>query len=581
MKERFSHIVIFLLLLFSQALPAIARHAPDSVACERAVDYYYLQALSFMGQEKYDAAFELLEHCRALSPSSSPVLYELVNMYQFLGRKDLALEILKKIVREEPQNYNFWLSLVEFYDNDSQGDEALKVWEKMAVVFPDRSDVFLYLAARYADRARYAESIAALEKYESIEGRSELVTMQKYRIYVILQQRDKALAEIKSLACEYPDDLRMRAIEADTYYLFDEKEKALDIYHDILEQAPDNVTAQQLLAKHYKEEGNDSLYVRHVEQLLKNEKFSGSDRLKELSAYISYRENIDSAGSYAYVTKFLDELMALPYGVLETATIYNLYLSYSEKGEEEQLPILNKILSIEPDNRVARVQKLHYAIEHNDYEAIIAECDTAIMYYPETLDFYHYRGLACYFTGNKEEAIENYKRGLEKCSPETNTDFISSVYAQLGDTYHETGMIEESMQAYESSLAYNSTNIVVLNNYAYYLALENRNLDRALEMSYHTIKAEPDEPIYIDTYAWILFLLQRYDEAKEYADRLMSAEGEKSAVELHHCGDIYSKSGEIEKALDCWIKAQEMGDDSKILKRKIKKRKYIPNGKKK
>lgn len=581
MKERFSHIVILLLLLLSQALPATIRHTPDSVACERAVDYYYLQALSLMGEEKYDAAFEMLEHCRALSPSSSPVLYELVNMYQFLGRKDQALEILKKIVHENPQDYNFWLSLVEYYDNNSQSDEALKVWENMAAVFPDRSDVFLVLAARYADKAKYAESIAALEKYESIEGHSELVSMQKYRMYIIMQQRDKALAEVKKLTIEYPDDSRIRGLEADTYYMFDETDKALGIYREILQQEPDNAVAQQRLAGHYKEVGNDSLYVFYIEQALKSEKMNSGDRLKELPAYISYREKLDSAGCYAYVTKFLDELMELPHGVLETASIYTLYLSYNEKGEEEQLPILNKILSIEPDNRAARMQKLHYAIERNDYEGIIAECDTSIMYYPETLDFYHYRGLACYFLGKKEEAIDTYKKGLEKYSSDTNNDFISSVYALLGDTYHDIGMIEEAMQAYEASLSYNSTNIVVLNNYAYYLALENRDLDRALEMSYHTIKAEPDEPIYIDTYAWILFLLERYDEAKEYADRLMSADGEKSSVELHHCGDIYSKSGEIEKALDCWIKAREMGDDSKILKRKIKKKKYIPNGKKK
>lgn len=581
MDIRLQHIALLLFLLFAQASLSVAQCKGDSVACERAVDYYYLQALSLMEQEKYDAAFDMLEHCRSLNPSSSSVLFELVNMYQFLGRKDVALGILKQIVHDNPSNYHFWLSLVQFYDNTSQGDEALKVFEEMTTVFPEKSDVFLALSARYAEQARYAESIAALEKYEAIEGRSEFVSMQKYRMYVIMQQRDKALAEVKSLAVEYPDDLRMLALEADTYYLFDEKEKALGIYHEILQQEPDNAVTQLQLATHYKQEGVDSLYVRYVEQALRNEKFSGSERMKKLSEYITYREQTDSAGCYGYVTRLLDELVELPYGALEAATVYTLYLSYNRKGEEEQLPVLNKILSIEPENRAARVQKLQYAIERNDYDAIIAECDTSIMYHPESLEFYHYRGLACYLTGRKEAAIDSYKTGLEKCSPETNSDFISDVYAQLGDTYHDVGLIEEALKAYESSLSYNSTNIVVLNNYAYYLALENRDLDRALEMSYHTIKAEPDEPIYIDTYAWILFLLERYDKAREYADKLMSAGGEKSAVEFHHCGDIYSKCGEMDKALDCWVRAREMGDDSKILKRKIKKKRYIPNGKKK
>ncbi len=122
---------------------------------------------------------------------------------------------------------------------------------------------------------------------------------------------------------------------------------------------------------------------------------------------------------------------------------------------------------------------------------------------------------------------------------------------------------------------------MVLNNYAYYLALDDSNLVRAEEMSYKTIKEEPENPIYVDTYMWILFKQQRYEEAKAYAEKLMLIDNEKSAVEYSHCGDIFAMCGDIERALDCWIEAQNLGDDSKILKRKIKKKRYIPDGKKK
>lgn len=583
MKPFFVNIKLWLLLwvLLPQFSLAALHSACDSVACERAVDYYYLQALSLMEQEKYDAAFDMLEHCRSLSPSSSAVLFELVNMHQYLGQKEKALAMLKKIVNDNPRNYQFWLALVQYYDTEGNRDAALEVYEDMALAFPDKSDVFMALSARYAEMAEYDKAVDALERYEVIDGRSEFVSMQKYRLYVVLQRRDDALAELEILSRENPDDLYYRSIEADTYYLFNEKEKALAIYQDILEQEPDNVMAQISLVNHYKQEKNNALYVQNVEALLRNEKYTGKDRVSMISDYISYREQTDSAGCYEYVTAFLDGLMELPFGVLDAATIYSLYLSYSNKGEKEQLPILNKILSLEPDNRAARMQKLEYAIERNSYPEIIAECDTAIMYHPDMLELYYFRGLSCFFLGHKEEAVETYRQGVEKCAPETSSNFISDVYAAMGDIYHDMGKNDEAMQAYEASLSYNSTNIVVLNNYAYYLALENRDLDRALEMSYHTLKVEPDEAMYIDTYAWILFLLERYDEAKEYADRLTSIEGEKSAVELHHCGDIYSKCGDMEKALECWIKARDMGDDSKVLKKKIKKKKYIPDGKKK
>ena len=93
-------------------------------------------------------------------------------------------------------------------------------------------------------------------------------------------------------------------------------------------------------------------------------------------------------------------------------------------------------------------------------------------------------------------------------------------------------------------------------------------------MSRKTIDAEPENPIFIDTYAWVLFILERYEEAKAYAEKMIQISGEMGAVELHHCGDIFAKCGDMERALLYWQKAIDAGDDSKILKKKIKKRKY-------
>ena len=121
----------------------------------------------------------------------------------------------------------------------------------------------------------------------------------------------------------------------------------------------------------------------------------------------------------------------------------------------------------------------------------------------------------------------------------------------------------------------------MLNNYAYYLAQADSALDRAEEMSLITIKEEPESAIYIDTYMWVLFKQKRYEEAKAYAEKLMSTDEDMNAVEYSHCGDIFYHCGDIDRAMDCWTEAQMRGDDSKILKRKIKKQRYIPDAKNK
>jgi Tfp pilus assembly protein PilF len=116
----------------------------------------------------------------------------------------------------------------------------------------------------------------------------------------------------------------------------------------------------------------------------------------------------------------------------------------------------------------------------------------------------------------------------------------------------------------------------VLNNYAYYLSLEQTDLDKAEEMSYRTIKAEPNNATYLDTYAWILFIKGNYAEARIYIDEAMKAEeGNQSDVVVEHCGDIYYMNGEHEKAIEYWQKALELGNESEVLKKKIKLKQYV------
>ena len=146
----------------------------------------------------------------------------------------------------------------------------------------------------------------------------------------------------------------------------------------------------------------------------------------------------------------------------------------------------------------------------------------------------------------------------------------------MGDAYYEKKLTQEAYAAYDSALVYHPDNIPALNNYAYYLSLERRDLDRAEEMSYKTIKAEPKNATYLDTYAWILFEKGNYAEARIYIDDAILGDTEKSGGIMEHGGDIYYMTGDVDKAVELWQKAREMGIKSEVLEQKIKERKYIP-----
>ena len=106
-------------------------------------------------------------------------------------------------------------------------------------------------------------------------------------------------------------------------------------------------------------------------------------------------------------------------------------------------------------------------------------------------------------------------------------------------------------------------------------------------MSYRTVKAEPTNGTYLDTYAWILFEKGKYVEARIYIDQAMQNGGDKSSVVVEHCGDIYYQNGESEKALEYWKQAEKLAEEPveegseartlkelKLLKKKIVNKKY-------
>lgn len=95
---------------------------------------------------------------------------------------------------------------------------------------------------------------------------------------------------------------------------------------------------------------------------------------------------------------------------------------------------------------------------------------------------------------------------MERIDESTDRELASDVYALMGDVMHGVGLKEDAYAAYDHALAYNANNLLCLNNFAYFLSIDKRQLDKAERMSRRTVEAEGDNAVYLDTYAWILYL---------------------------------------------------------------------------
>jgi tetratricopeptide (TPR) repeat protein len=259
------------------------------------------------------------------------------------------------------------------------------------------------------------------------------------------------------------------------------------------------------------------------------------------------------------------------------------YMNLKKMPRDSIKVVLEQALEIAPDNAAARLQLVSYAWQAEDRDRVIALCRDARQYNPDEMAFYYYQGIAYYQKDQLDNALNAFQNGIDVITDQSDPAIVSDFYAVMGDIMHQKGMDREAFAAYDSCLVWKEDNIGCLNNYAYYLSELGQNLSKAEQMSYRTIKAEPKNATFLDTYAWILFMQQRYSEAKIYIDQTMQCDSDTSAVMLEHAGDIYYHCGDKEKAVTLWQQALDRtsekseikGDRRQVLIRKIKHKKYL------
>jgi tetratricopeptide (TPR) repeat protein len=202
----------------------------------------------------------------------------------------------------------------------------------------------------------------------------------------------------------------------------------------------------------------------------------------------------------------------------------------------------------------------------NNYDSVIYYSDKAIKIFREEVTFYIMKGLAFLQKGEYKDAVEVLTKGKEFAVKEED---LIQIYSYLGELYKNTGNYKKSDESFDSALNIDSNNIIIRNNYSYYLALRDTALKKAERMSKYTIDKEPENPTYLDTYAWVLFKMGRARKALKYIERAVKYDEGRNPEILEHYGDILFDMSRYEKAIEIWSKINKNDREDIELKEKI------------
>ena len=569
-------IKVFILgILLSSQIMGNAQETDDSQRYDR----LFLEAIIEREKGNDAAAFEMLRRCLDIRPDASETYYYLAHYYLRMKDNDKALAAFKKASQLEPDNVNYLETLAQMYLQSQDLKSATETFEQLSKAEPDREDILGMLVELYSnDDSQYSKAIATLNRMEQLDGMNERISYAKAEFYQKMGNGKAAIAEMKKLADQYPNDLNYRSSYADMLLMNDNEKKAIDIYRGILREEPGNSKVLFSMRTYFKGQGNmvaaDSMTVNIL---------TASNANTDEKIYLLRQEVMDNENGGSDSTKIIRLFERAINTKDSDPSIGLLYASYMELKKMPKADInrvLEDVLKKAPDNAAARLQLIADAWEKKDFGRVVTLCSAARQYNPDEMAFYYYQGVALSQQDKTDEALDTFKNGISVINEQSSPDIVSDFYSIMGDLLHEKGEKQQAFAAYDSCLQWKPDNLMCLNNYAYYLSESGGNLIKAEEMSYKTIKAEPQNATYLDTYAWILFRQERYAEAKIYINQTLQCDSDSSAVIVEHAGDIYAKCGDIDKAVELWTAALKKSPDNELLARKTRQRKYIRDNKK-
>ena len=567
-------IVPFLVLFFFASLSVFAQDSSQWVIDsdnQRKFDYYFYDALSAKAQGKYAEAFDLFQHCHALDSTNANVLSELSGFYNVLQEKGKALTYLQKAVEKDPNNYYYNMMLASLSKELDRKEEAIDIYKKILETHTDKTDVYMALAEVYNDNGDLEKAIEVLDELEKSVGVREAITLNKFRLYSMLSEKGKAFDEIDSIIKKNPDNLSYILLLGDLYLQDNQLDKSLEQYKKVEAIDADLPALVLSMVTYYEKSGKPELAQKEINRALVSPMFEVDVKLQLLTRYIAMLQSNKTD------TKIANPLFATLFDQHpHNAQLNFLYGSVLllQENKEAAMKQFEIYTTAEPENPGGWEQMLRIALP-DSLDRVVSITEKALKYIPDAYQFYFYLGGAKYQQEKYKEALAIFEAGLETIGEE-NPPVKSDFYAQIGDLNYHLGNRDIAFENYEKALKLNPQNLGVLNNYSYYLSIKDENLDKAERMSGITVKAEPTNPTFLDTYGWVLFKQGAFTMAKIYIENAVKyTEKEPSAEVMEHYGDVLYKTGETDKALEQWKKAKELGGDSKALKNKIKSKKYV------
>ncbi len=556
--------LVFSCSLFARSPRADAKNKKTLPRAEQA-SLFYLEGIKSNVLEGDSArAKAWFKKVLEIDSTHSPSLYELASLTA-LDQPEEALQYSLKANAIDTTNTWYKMQLGRLLIATQRYDSALTLYDQLIRMNPNDPDNYRLKALLYDQLGQPEKALEVLETAENRFGIIELLASHKVQLLLNTQQFDRAMAEARMLVETFPYNEDNYVVLAELYAMMNMNNLAQENYDKALSINPNSMRALASLNDFYKRQNDNVRFLETASKLFRLKEFPLETKLKfyeELFQNPSFvRNNFIQMGE-------LVRTLAITYPEdLRTLELYAKYLIAGGSIEQALQLYKSHVTDSIPQKQI-----------FNDIigmEAYLKRADSVDKYttialerFPEDAELRLQKAsVTAYMLEKPQEAIPLFEEALKYAK----TDSLRSViYGAIGDNYHTLGDDRKCFKAYDKGMKLDTTNVSIYNNYSYFLSLRNERLDKALEWAQKAVRLDPNNPTFLDTYAWVLYQLGRYEEARIPMRQAISLDSDNNKELYVHYGDILYKLGDRFMASYYWKKALENGYDAQEIENRLK-----------
>lgn len=530
-------LALFGVLLFTASLYA---QGPSEEGPSALSGTFY-KAETYRITGRTELAMDLYEELAKDPVYQETALYQLARMHfdqnQFFQAFDLAT------LGVESYPTNIWLLRIKAQSAKNIGDfkTAGRSFEVLYSLGPYQPEYLFEAYSTFLEGRLFLGALDVLSKIENLEGTTPELVQDRARLYLQLNDTKSAERCFKTAINTAPNVPEYRGLLSQYYDGNGKTKKAFKVLNSAVETFPENGALHMELARMAQKMNKSEVAFYHMEQGLLLDGVLLEDKVPVVLSIYENRENPSFRALFDRVFPVLERNYS---GRIELLLL-TAQIHIQNDRWHEALETYLKAISMNPANYALYQMAYSLSQEVGDVDGQIALLERIEENFNTDEDILEGLVFEYYNVGRWESCA---RLATARAKMTLDPEVAGNLYALAGTAWFQLDSFELGTLAYEKALD-QERSPTTLNNYAWDLATNERNLEVALLLTVECNALVVLEPTFLDTWAWVLYKMGRYAEAQvkiELALQLLE-EADRAGTYMH-AAKIEQALGDKEKA---------------------------------